>query len=171
MPIFAGERQMTPEERASEAFNDNALAHFQAQTRLLPTLTSFSIVPTAVGHFFCARPIEPHLRRANPDVWWIFDEDIDETEGWIERGIFNNEGYIAYDNEGLEPRRAPLPEAVTPRTQPSVVRDSLRTRGASPTESPKKSVYAHLLEGLADARAAKAEVKPKKTNWERLREK
>jgi hypothetical protein len=173
MPLFQGERPLTPEERASDRFEHNALAHFSAQTGHLPTLTSFSVVPTNVGLFFVARPMQPHLRRADPDVWFIFDEDVDETEGWISQGIFNSEGYIAYDSEGQEPLRSYNPDTgevvVQSRPRPQVVQGLVPVR--YPVTSAKKSAYAHLLEGLADARAAKSEPKPRKTNWERLREK
>lgn len=104
MPIFPGERPLTLEERSSGEFAHSALSHFQEQTRLRPEQASFSVVQVAwqgqqVILNFIARPFLSVLgptqqRRPDPDRWWIFDADVDESEVWRAQAIIGGEGTL-----------------------------------------------------------------------------
>jgi len=109
---------MTPQEAQGEGFAHNAYPNVQGGTGLSPSQVVFSIVPTGTGpglrreyNYFVARPRldDPFGLRTgaimggDPDRWWVFDEDIDETEGWIAQAVFTPDGFINYggdDGEG-----------------------------------------------------------------------
>lgn len=114
MPLFPGERPMTPTEQRDADFVANAMPGLEEQTGFPRARLHLSIVHTeAQGgwDFVIARP---HLARLtvqlgavgvhpgpNPDLWWVYDADMDESECWISQATFTDAGYI---NHEADPR-------------------------------------------------------------------
>lgn len=108
MPLFPGERPLTPQEVASEEFTDIALSYFSEQTGLRREEAAFSVHIADAGgdvgplRYFIARPLQPVLgptqqRYPDPNRWWIFDADVDETEGWRAQGTIAESGNILFN--------------------------------------------------------------------------
>lgn len=112
MPLFPGERLMTPTERDDPHFRANALPGLDGQTGLTPgTRLHFSIVHTEANGGFDYVVVRPFLARTtvrigrddppqpNPDTWWVWDADADESECWVPQATFTPEGYIDYRDD------------------------------------------------------------------------
>jgi hypothetical protein len=86
-----------------------------AQTNLPRDLAHFSVVPvgvgtaagynmrtdTPLGGYIVARPFRTvrgprGLQVPDADRWWVFDSDVDETEGWVAQATFTPDGMIDY---------------------------------------------------------------------------
>ncbi len=111
MPLFPGERPLFPAEAASSEFQHIALSHFSEQTGLRREEAAFSVHIADAGgdvgrvRYFIARPVRSVLgptqrREPDPDHWWIFDADVDESEGWRAQGTIAESGNILYN--GIE---------------------------------------------------------------------
>ena len=91
MPFFPGERLTDVSELDNPRWADNAMPTFAEQTGLAPEQAVFSIVRQTLSSrepwdYLVARPrfsVTGATPIADPNRWWVFDEDVDETEGWI----------------------------------------------------------------------------------------
>jgi hypothetical protein len=104
---------MTATEQEDAHFVANALPGLEEQTGFPRSRLHLSIVHTeAQGgwDFVIARPHlarltvrlgEVALPQPNPDTWWVYDADVDESECWISQATFLPTGYI---NHGDDPR-------------------------------------------------------------------
>lgn len=165
MPLFPGERALSQTEVLDSRFATDAAPNLQ---RPNGSEVWFGVVPTAQASFFIARLYDPHLRRPDPDHWWLFDEDVDETEGWREMATFTAEGMIAYGEDGNHVRFDDEPLGATlPVANHSAVLDAVRPPAPGEVR-PAKSVWAHLQDNLAEVQAAKSASTPQKSVWDHL---
>jgi hypothetical protein len=114
---------MTASEEIEGDFVVNALPGLEGQTGLPRSAVHLSIVhtnwpisgvvvfPSEEGgwDFVVARPylarltmsvwasVEP--REPNPDIWWIYDADLDESECWVSQATFTPEGAINHEDD------------------------------------------------------------------------
>jgi hypothetical protein len=112
MPFFPGERLADVSELDNPRWADNAMPTFAEQTGLTPEQAVFSIVRQTLSSrepwdYLVARPrfsVTGATPIADPNRWWVFDEDVDETEGWIEQATFTPVGLIDYVQLGQRER-------------------------------------------------------------------
>jgi hypothetical protein len=114
MPFFPGERATDEADTQGEEFANNArpalMQHLGPSAGLAPSEWFISVVSMVIEgleepyDYFIARP--PYNRRSNerrphPDVWWVWDADVDDTEGWVSQATFTDEGLIDYPDGHL----------------------------------------------------------------------
>ena len=107
---------MRADEAAEAGFAENALPNVERATGIRPANLAFSIVPVlgrgsgfsvpyeVINNYIVARPLRFGSRpTADPERWWVFDLDVDETEGWIPQATFTPNGFIDYDGDEGDP--------------------------------------------------------------------
>ncbi len=102
MPFFLGERSITAQDAVREGFGNEITVQLTAQTGRLTEEVNFSVftVDVSGGHFdyLIARPRRLFAPLSDPDIWWVYDADADESESWVAQATFTDEGFIAYPN-------------------------------------------------------------------------
>jgi hypothetical protein len=125
--MLPGERPMTRTEmERDEEFVNNALPGVEEQTGLDRANIHFSIVHTGLHggfDYIVARPYlartairlgENRPRQPNPDMWWVWDADMDEYTGWTAQATFGVDGYIEHPED---PRVAEFDRAMAERDE------------------------------------------------------
>ena len=176
MPFFPGERPLTMEEAASPDFGSTALSYFREQTELVPEQAAFSRLETAVPNigrvlFYIARPLRSAVgptqqRSPDPDTWWVFDADVDESEGWRLHGAIMANGLIMLpdgtecgggfvmdedDDEGdalgaEPPRPVPVPPEELDRHRQRGMRFGTNPPPMRTARTPQEALEAHFAE-------------------------
>jgi hypothetical protein len=143
MPLFPGERFISAADAVREGIGVEIITtELTAQTGRCPEQVNFSLVPVQLAgdtfQYLLARPhTSPGIQNrfeSEPDIWWVYDADLDDSRSWLAQAIFTDTGHIAYDETGeaLQWMREPWGTTAQRQAQMAAPEDEGDAIGAPP---------------------------------------